>query len=115
MERSFEESTLQEEESENPETNLERLRSYNNESVSNQQRFLQNYPHFPSESNYQLDSEVYSNIKNAIRQQRPTTYELCEGRHPLFACTVNKDVLMIYCAINVRPSYTHSTTVLYVL
>ncbi|KAF1754005.1 hypothetical protein GCK72_020563 [Caenorhabditis remanei] len=86
----------------NPETNLERLRSHNNESVSNQQRLVQNYPRFPSESNYQLDSEVNRNIKNAIRQQRPITCELGEGRHPLFACTVNKDVLMRYCAITGR-------------
>ncbi|EFP04583.1 hypothetical protein CRE_31273 [Caenorhabditis remanei] len=57
----------------NPETNLERSRSHSNESVSNQQRFLQNYPRFTSESNHQFDWNVNSNIEKAIRQQRPTT------------------------------------------
>ncbi|KAF1762215.1 hypothetical protein GCK72_010477 [Caenorhabditis remanei] len=91
----YRENSQDDRNAQNPETNLERSRSHDNESVSNQQRFLQNYPRFTSESNHQLESKVNSNIDQ-------TTCELCQGRHPLSACTVNKGVLMRYCATTGR-------------
>ncbi|KAF1749816.1 hypothetical protein GCK72_026285 [Caenorhabditis remanei] len=82
----------------NPSANLNHSRSHNNEYVSNQQRFLQNYARFVGESNQQQNSKINNNIETAIRQQRTSICELCEGRHLLAACTVSKEVLMRYCA-----------------
>ncbi|EFP01184.1 hypothetical protein CRE_24437 [Caenorhabditis remanei] len=81
----------------NPDNNPTRSKIHNNEYYSNQQQIPHNYQRFSNESNQQLDSEVNKNIEAAISQQRPATCELCEGRHHLSTCTVDKDTLRRYC------------------
>ncbi|EFO84373.1 hypothetical protein CRE_19893 [Caenorhabditis remanei] len=81
----------------NPDNNPTRSKIHNTEYYSNQQQFPHNYQRFSNESNQQLDSEVNKNIEAAISQQRPATCELCEGRHHLSTCTVDKDTLRRYC------------------
>ncbi|EFO98101.1 hypothetical protein CRE_15329 [Caenorhabditis remanei] len=86
----------------NTEINRERSRIQNNEHIPNHQRLPQSSTCFSNESIQQSDSVVNNNIEAAIRQHIPATCELCSGQHHLSACSMDKKVLMRYCATTAR-------------